>query len=152
MSPGEKSEDSSRGRFHTHTLGQNQCLLLLGLRRESEGLGARGTRRHFKHGLIKDFFKGSVSHLLIRDSLQSGDHRQTAQLGQDLGCYIFQQPHLSSFDFPLLLSLAEELEKLTEEVSKLTNKQNVLDVISLLDVPRWERNVGLVSLCSSLWK
>lgn len=97
MSPGEKSEDLSRGCFHTLTLGKSQCLLLLGLRRESEGLGARGRRRHFKRGLIKDFFKGTVSHLLIRDSLQSQDHRQTAQLGQDLGCCIFQQPQLSSF-------------------------------------------------------
>lgn len=127
MSPGEKSEDLSRGRFHTHTLGQNQCLLLLGLRRESAGLGARGTRRHFRRGLIKDFFKGTASHLLIRDSLQSGDHRQTAHLGQDRGCCIFQQPHLSSFQeiFSPLLNLDEELEKLTEEVNKLTNKQKV---------------------------
>ena len=37
VSPGEKSEDLSRGRFHTHTLGQNRCLLLLGLRRRVRG-------------------------------------------------------------------------------------------------------------------
>ena len=94
-----------------------------GFEKESEGLGARGTRRHFRCGLIKAFFKGTGSHLLIGDSLQSGDQRQTAQLGQDRGCWIFQQPHLSSFQevFSPLLNLDEELEKLTEEVNKLTN-------------------------------
>lgn len=154
MSPGEKSEDLSRGCFHTLTLGKNQCLLLLGLRRESEGLGARGRRRHFKRGLIKDFFKGTVSHLLIRDRLQSQDHRQTAQLGQDLGCCIFQQPQLSSFQeifFPHL-SLDEELEKLTEEVNKLTNNQKIPGCHHIARCAHLECDVGLVGLCSSLWR
>lgn len=60
MRPGESSEGPSQGCFCAHTLVQRPRLLLLGWRRESQELGARSRSRHFKGGLIKDFFKGTV--------------------------------------------------------------------------------------------
>ena len=57
-----------------------------------------------------------------------------------------------SGDFFPHVSLDEELEKLTEEVNKLTNNQKIPGCHHIARCAHLECDVGLVGLCSSLWR